>query len=120
MLADGDYTNRRSIEAIAELGVDYVGSLRKGGAEKDNTGTGRFTAAVFVYDPEHDYYVCPGDKHLRYEGRHSDGTNTSRETFSIATKLALRTVKTVRSSRNAVPAISIAAAACCAPKKPRP
>jgi len=43
MLADGDYTNRRSIEAMAELGVDYVGSLRKGGAEKDNTGTGRFT-----------------------------------------------------------------------------
>jgi hypothetical protein len=70
MLADADYTNRRSIEAIAELGVDYVGSLRKGGAEKDNTGTGRFTAAVFVYDPEHDYYVCPGDKQLRYEGRH--------------------------------------------------
>ena len=32
------------------------------------------------------------------------GTNTSRETFSIATKLALRTVRTVRSSRNAVPA----------------
>src|SRR5437773_3558864 len=70
MLADGDYTNRRSIEAIAELGVDYVGSLRKGGAEKDNTGTGRFTTAVFVYDAEHDHYVCPGDKHLRYEGRH--------------------------------------------------
>ena len=55
MLADGDYTNRRSIEAMAELGVDYVGSLRQGGAEKDNTGTGRFTTAAFVYDPEHDY-----------------------------------------------------------------
>jgi len=70
MLADADFTNRRSIEAMAELEVDYVGSLRKGGAEKDNTGTGRFTAAVLVYDPEHDYYVCPGDKYLRYEGRH--------------------------------------------------
>ena len=70
MLADGDYTNRRSIEAMAELGVDYVGSLRKGGAEKDNTGTGRFTTEVFIYDPEQDHYVCPGDKHLRYEGRH--------------------------------------------------
>jgi transposase len=70
MLADGDYTNRRSIEAMAELEVDYVGSLRKGGAEKDNTGTGRFTTAVFVYDAEHDHYVCPGEKHLRYEGRH--------------------------------------------------
>jgi hypothetical protein len=70
MLADGDYTNRRSIEAIAELGVDYVGSLRKGGAEKDNTGTGRFTTAVFVYDSEHDHYVCPGGQHLRYDGRH--------------------------------------------------
>jgi hypothetical protein len=74
MLADGDYTNRRSIEAIAELGVDYVGSLRKGGAEKDNTGTGRFTTAVFVYDPEHDHYVCPGNKHLRYEGRNQHKT----------------------------------------------
>jgi transposase len=74
MLADADFTNRRSVEAMAELEVDYVGSLRKGGAEKDNTGTGRFTAAVFVYDPEHDYYVCPGDKHLRYEGRHKHKT----------------------------------------------
>jgi len=36
---DGDYTNRRSIEAMAGCGVDYVGSLRKGSAEKDNTGT---------------------------------------------------------------------------------
>jgi transposase len=72
MLADGDFTNRRSIEVMAELEVDYIGSLRKGGAEKDNTGTGRFTTAVFVYDPEHDHdhYVCPGEKHLRYEGRH--------------------------------------------------
>jgi hypothetical protein len=70
MLADGDYTNRRSVEAMAELEVDYVGSLRKGSAEKDNTGTGRFTTAVFVYDAEHDHYVCPGNKRLRYEGRH--------------------------------------------------
>jgi len=74
MLADADYTNRRSIAAMAELEVDYVGSLRKGGAEKDNTGTGRFTAAAFVYDAEHDHYVCPGDKRLRYEGRHKHKT----------------------------------------------
>jgi hypothetical protein len=70
MLADGDYTNRRSVEAMAQLGVDYVGSLRKGGDEKDCTGTGRFTREVFVYDPEHDHYVCPGGKHLRSAGRH--------------------------------------------------
>jgi hypothetical protein len=74
MLADADFTNRRSIAAMAELEVDYVGSLRKGGAEKDNTGTGRFTAAAFVYDAEHDHYVCPGDKRLRYEGRHKHKT----------------------------------------------
>jgi transposase len=74
MLADGDFTNRRSIEAMAELGVDYIGSLRKGSAEKDNTGTGRFTTAVFVYDPEQDQYACPGGKHLRYEGRHKHKT----------------------------------------------
>jgi transposase len=74
MLADGDFTNRRSIEAMAACGVDYVGSLRKGGAEKDNTGTGRFTAAVFVYHPEHDQYDCPGGKHLHYEGRHKHKT----------------------------------------------
>jgi transposase len=74
MLADADFTNRRSVEAMAELEVDYVGSLRKGGAEKDNTGTGRFTTAVFVYDAEHDHYVCPGNKHLRYEGRNQHKT----------------------------------------------
>src|ERR1019366_3743158 len=70
MLADGDFTNRRSIEAMVQLEVDYVGSLRKGRPGKDNTGTGRFTTAVFFYDPEHDHYVCPGEKHLRYEDRH--------------------------------------------------
>lgn len=74
MLADGDFTNRRSIEAMAACGVDYVGSLRKGGAEKDNTGTGRFTAAVFVYDDERDQYACPGGQHLSYEGRHKHKT----------------------------------------------
>jgi hypothetical protein len=35
--------------------VDYIGSLRKGGDEKDRTGTGRFTPEVFVYDPEQDH-----------------------------------------------------------------
>lgn len=74
MLADGDFTNRRSIEAMAGLGVDFVGSLRKGGDEKDNTGTGRFTTALFVYDPKHDQYGCPGGKQLRYEGRHTHKT----------------------------------------------
>jgi hypothetical protein len=34
----------------------YIGSLRKGGDEKDCTGTGRFTPEVFVYyDPEQDH-----------------------------------------------------------------
>jgi len=70
MLADGGYTNRRSVEAMAQLGVDYVGSLRKGGDEKDCTGTGRFTREVFLYDPEQDHYVCPGGQPLRYAGRH--------------------------------------------------
>jgi len=76
MLADAGYTNRNNIEAMSESGVDYVGSLRKGGDEKDCTGTGRFTTEVFVYDPEHDRYVCPGDKHLRYEGRHKQKSGT--------------------------------------------
>ena len=73
-LADGDYSNHRSIEAMPELGVDCVGRSAQGGDEKDCTGTGRFTSEVFVYDPEvcdpeQDHYVCPGDKRLRYEGR---------------------------------------------------
>ena len=48
------------------------------------------------------------------------GTNTSPETFSTATKRGPRTVRTVRSSHNAVPAISIAVGACYGRKKPRP
>jgi len=46
---DGDYTNRRSIEAMAGCGVDYVGSLRKGSAEKDNTGTTEETEPMIAF-----------------------------------------------------------------------
>lgn len=35
--------------------MDYIGSLRKGGDEKDRTASGRFTPEVFVYDPEQDH-----------------------------------------------------------------
>jgi hypothetical protein len=92
MLADGDYTNRRSIEAMAALEVDCVGSLRKGGAEKDNTGRGRFTTAVFVYDPEQD------PAHVRETSlcATKDDTRTSRATSSTAMKPALRTARTAR------------------------
>jgi thymidine phosphorylase len=34
MLADGDYPSHRSIEAMAELGADYVDSLRKAATRK--------------------------------------------------------------------------------------
>src|ERR1700730_14514260 len=77
---------------MAALEVDCVGSLRKGGAEKDNTGRGRFTTAVFVYDPEQD------PAHVRETSlcATKDDTRTSRATSSTAMKPALRTARTAR------------------------
>ncbi len=49
-----------------------------------------------------------------------DGTNASRETWFFATQPGPRIVRVVHCSRNAVPAISIVGAACCAPWRPRP
>lgn len=68
MMADGDYTNRRSIEAMAEVGVDYLGSLRPSSEQRDMTGTGRLTTEVFLYDAQQDHYVCPQGMLLRYRG----------------------------------------------------
>jgi transposase len=68
MMADGDYTNRRSIQAMADRGIDYLGHLRPNSEQRDMTGTGRSTTKVFLYDAAQDHYVCPQGKLLRYRG----------------------------------------------------
>jgi hypothetical protein len=83
IVADGDYTNRRSVEAMAQLGVDYISSLRKGGDEKDCTGTGRFT-------PPRSSSMTPS-RTTRFAREAStcatpDGTNASRGTWFFATQ----------------------------------
>jgi CheY-like chemotaxis protein len=58
----------------------------------ENPGTGRFTPAVFVYDPEQDLYVVRETSLCATK----DDTRTSRATSSSAMKPALRTARTAR------------------------
>ena len=67
MMADGDYTNCNNVEAMVGAEVDYLGSLRPSGAERDMTGSGRFPNGLFTYDAEDDQYICPQGKRLRYQ-----------------------------------------------------
>jgi len=67
MMADGDYTNCNNVEAMVAAEVDYLGSLRPSGAERDMTGSGRFPNGLFTYAAEDDQYICPQGKRLRYQ-----------------------------------------------------
>lgn len=64
MVADGDYTIRANIEAMQELGVDFVGSLRK----EETSHRQRFPARDFLYDEQQNCYICPQGKLLQPDG----------------------------------------------------
>jgi transposase len=69
MVADGDYTTRANLEAMAQRGVDYLGTLR---AEEVRSGPGRLPLHRFVYDPQQDCYLCPQGKRLSRDGTRKD------------------------------------------------
>ena len=63
VLADGGYTNFRSVQTMAEQGVDFLGSWR------DNTPT--VDGQPFRYDEQQDCYFCPQGTQLQRVGRQS-------------------------------------------------
>jgi transposase len=68
-VADAGYTTRAVIEEMTERKMDFLGSMPREDACSGRTAPNRLPPSAFVYHPETDSYLCPGDKFLRYEGR---------------------------------------------------
>jgi transposase len=81
VIADGDYTNYRSVAAMAELNIDYYGPWKR--IPKKTTFVWRgisegFYPDKFRYDAERDIYVCPTGQTLVYRNtiNHPNGTKS--------------------------------------------
>jgi transposase len=64
VVADGGYTSRGNIVAMAEKGVDFVGSMDDGAAQSAGQLSRRgidpaYGPAAFVHNPETNTYTCP-------------------------------------------------------------
>jgi hypothetical protein len=72
-LVDGGFTSRENIMAMAEAGIDLIGSLDEHDAQSagqmKRRGVGEaFYPQAFEYDAQRDEYHCPAGGTLRYEG----------------------------------------------------
>jgi transposase len=82
VIADGDYTNYRSVVAMADLKIDYYSSWKQKIAEKSRFGwrglSEAFYPSQFRYDSERDVYVCPTGQTLVYRTtiNHQNGTKS--------------------------------------------
>jgi transposase len=92
LVADGDYTNHRSVQAAASFGVDFYGSWQDTWrpTKHDALGrTGDFMSTVFPYDAELDVYVCPAGKRLTQHAVINEDNGVSRRLYK-APKAACR------------------------------
>jgi hypothetical protein len=81
VIADGDYTNYRSVAAMAEFEIDYYGSWKRIGEKSKFSWRGlseAFYPSQFCYDSERDVYVCPTGQTLVYRTtiKHPNGTKS--------------------------------------------
>jgi transposase len=81
VIADGDYTNHRSVKAMEDLGIDFYGSWKQVDEKKKFGWRGlseAFYPSQFNYDSEQDVYVCPIGKTLVYRTttNHQNGTKS--------------------------------------------
>jgi transposase len=66
VIADGDYTNRKTVGELAERHIDFYGSW---GETKRNSGHGihpGYEASSFRYDQRRNEFICPEGKRLPY------------------------------------------------------
>jgi transposase len=81
VIADGDYTNHRSVVGMEDLGIDFYGSWKQV-EEKTKFGwrglSEAFYPSQFDYDSEQDIYVCPAGQTLVYRTtiNHQNGTKS--------------------------------------------
>lgn len=69
IVADGDYTNRDSVQAAASCGVDFYGSWQKSWRPTDCDAQGRrgqFLGSSFPYDPVRDCFTCPAGQTMAH------------------------------------------------------
>lgn len=71
MVADGGYTNRRSIQMMAEKAIDFYGSLpdpkeRSEAAMKSHGIDPKFAPHFFILQPETHSVQCPAGKQMKY------------------------------------------------------
>ena len=75
VVADGGFTNRESIQRMAEKGIDFYGSLpdpkeRSEAAMKSHGIDPQFAPHFFILQPETRTAQCPAGKQMKYLRRH--------------------------------------------------
>ena len=66
VVADGDYTNRESVIAAAEQGVDFYGSWSVIDGKPGHGIEPEFHPRMFTYDELRNEFICPQGKRLSY------------------------------------------------------
>jgi len=72
VVVDGGFTSRENIMAMAEQGVDMIGSLPKAnptGGQRQRGVSEQFDLDKFSYEAKQDIYRCPAGESLRHKGR---------------------------------------------------
>lgn len=89
MVVDGGYTNRGSMEAMAEEQIDLIGSMadpaeRSAAAMKGLGIDPAFAPQFFVWDEATNRLRCPADKPLDYKGQSRKRGNLYRQYQALA------------------------------------
>jgi hypothetical protein len=72
IVADGDYTNHKSVQTAADCGVDFYGSWQDSWRAVERDAQGRhaeFLASAFPYDAAHDRFTSPVGQTLTHHAR---------------------------------------------------
>jgi hypothetical protein len=78
LVVDAAYPTQRSIEAMAQEGIDLIGPLREEKKAlwdplKRRGVSVEFYPQAFLYDPSTDCYTCPAGKRLGFEAQDQQG-----------------------------------------------
>lgn len=96
VVADGGFTSRENVVAMAEAGIDLVGSLdeyneQSAGQLRRRGVTEAFYPNAFAYDAEKNVYRCPAGELLRHDGQEKgSGIVHHRYRASASTCIACR------------------------------
>ena len=70
VVADGGFTSRSNIVAMADRGIDFIGSLQDTAVIRDRRGIDpAFGPKAFFYDPAGNTYRCPAGKILYFQNK---------------------------------------------------